>query len=322
MKKFWTLLIIGYVISVFAGGFFLYLLKETSVNSLTLTLLGLILTTLLAFIADTNKNQEEIRRNADQNHTEIRAEMGRYHDQSRAEMNNYQNGVLDACGISRYLNQDRNLTEAFHKLPGYYIAATSNSSDKIFGERAHAALETCVETFAELAKGRVNVAEDERLHYMFSRLDETSDGLIKVVTWLSHRTYETDWWKNNIEGRKYLEKQKEAISNRNVKIIRIIITSNQTPEDLKQFVSAQKEIGIKVMTIREDALHDRDLKVNFLICKDCWVTESDSDVHGVSKGGIVSTNYEIDVYPRLRIWNRLSIQPALTEIIDVERDIE
>ncbi|HMG72477.1 MAG TPA: hypothetical protein VK582_03180 [Pyrinomonadaceae bacterium] len=311
-------MVVGYPVSGLVG--WLIYRPGERLDSVAIGLLVSLITTVLGVMVETNKNHSKILTTIGENRDKSLVETNDNHAELLSAINKHQEGVLDACGISRYLNQDTNLSAAFHKLPGYYMAAISNSSDKIFGERAHTALETCVDTFAELANGRVKVAEEERLHYMYSRIDETSDGLIKVVTWLSRGTSETDWWKR--AGKQYLQKQENAIRNRNVEITRVIITSNQTAADLRHLISPQKDIGIKVFTIREDDLHNQDLKVNLLICKDCWVTESDSNVHGISKGGIVSTNYDIDVRPRMRIWDLLCIQPALIEIQDVEKDIE
>lgn len=283
MKLF--LLALGYVISI-GSGVLLYLRGEKPIDSIAMTLLISTLTTLIRVLVDIDKNHDEL---------------------------------LEACGISKYLNKDDKLKDALYKLPEDYIAATSKSHDKLFVEVAKTTLDQCVEKVAELANGKFKVEEDKRLHYMFSKIDETKNGSIKVVTWLSQGTSKTHWW-NGSRGKKYLQKQKEAIQNRNVEITRIFITSNQAVSDLRHLISDQIEIGIKVMTVRENSLPD-DLLANFLICNDNWVTESEFNRHGKSKRGIISINYEADILPRIKKWERLSNHNDVTEIHNVNEDI-
>jgi hypothetical protein len=300
------IIIAGFVLSVIVG--YLTYTPGTPgalLDSIEIGLLTDVITISLGVFVELKKGKSAILEKIDENHRTVIKELVN----SRFE-------TLEALGINKHLSHDPKLKEVLYQLTEYYIGTKSCSTETLFGEVAKERLDQCRETLADLANGRFKTTESVRLYQMFAKIDDLPGGSINALTWLSQRGSKTSWWRD-AEGKNYLEKQKKAIAERNVTITRIIIVSNQTNDDLKHLIEEQLKIGIQVKIIREDRL-DKELRANFLICDDNWVTESGFDRHGKSGSGIISTNLEVDVAPRLKIWRILTNHPGVTTISSLD----
>lgn len=243
--------IVGIMLSVVVATVLL-MLKFSSLESISISLLlgGLII--LIKIKADVSKN----------------------HDES-----------IEAIGISKGLNADETFRQAIYNLANNYIEIkTAKVQERLLIEEAQKAVDDCVAVVAELANGRISIDEEHRRQILMCKIVSECTESVNAVTYLS--AGHDGWWSGAL-GRKYFHEQEKAIKERGVKITRIFIVSDQETQNLRDRFASQTEIDVKVR-VAEKPLLPKPLLRNFLICDDKWVIDSRYIPTGSNDGGSIS----------------------------------
>ena len=166
-KWFDPRIIIGFAVSA-AISVILYVTGSGSIPSMTVGLLGSILTVLIAIRLDLQRTEAQL---------------------------------LDAMGLSQDLYNDDWLRNTLRQIVRNYLAIKQNEKVRpIYIEQLQLALRVCSETIAELAEGRITVKdEDERVRLVIRAVREAKNS-IKAVSHINIK-----WWFSELGGKFLVE---------------------------------------------------------------------------------------------------------------------
>jgi hypothetical protein len=261
-------IVIGFVVSLFIF-VILYITGSGTIPSMTVGLLGSILTVLITVRLDLQKTETKL---------------------------------LHALGFSQELYEDDWLHHILRQIAQNYFVIKSDAQVRpVYIEQLQMALQTCYRAIDELAKGIIFIEnEEERIRLMIEAVREAK----KSVKAVSH--INIIWWVGEL-GVKFLEENRRAVE-RGVRVERVFITSEEMNAELLDLINKQLEFGVKVYVASEKNV-PRSIRQNLVICDDVLITEPRFNLEGTTQGGIISTaEYDVSrvrkMWDRLLMFSR------------------
>ncbi len=263
MKEYLPLAFVNSIL----GALILYILREEPIQALFFSMLVAIVNFLYVIRLDMLKNHRQVLDSIDAKSTEI----------------------LHAIGVRKEVYEDESMRSILQDIISNYCNIKAKSQRPIYFKQLIKTLQSCSAVISDLAKGKlVFEKEEERISVLIPAMRE-AERTLKAVSHIH-----INWWFSGL-GNKYLEENRLAVE-RGLKVERIFVLgdrkSKEEPQDFKDYldlIKKQLDFGVIVYVARASDV-SKEIRRNFLILDDQFVTKPDFNREGTNQGGMISSD--------------------------------